>query len=165
MAITSIATRKPKGSNYLHLLQVTNEHDEDLGKHPVTYTFAWKYTFADIPACTATGGAAGGAGATVLFPALPANCIVKDVMHRTPTAFVNSGGTQEIDGVLVSTDTWMADGDITAGAGLTLHGAGAPGHPLVYATPAVPLIYFAGAAAVTYTSGVGILLIEVLMTE
>jgi hypothetical protein len=161
-----------QGSPHSLFMQVERTRDDREGQHPIRYFIGYEYGYADIPACTAAGGAGAGAGATVQFPELPANARILSVMHETLTAFVNDAATQDIDGVSIGDTSMIADAAITAAAGLV--GAplftlaeGAPNvptfiFPFKLATPATPKVYFAGANTVRYTAGAGIFWIEVV---
>ena len=142
---------------------VEKVRDEREGLRPMKYLLGYKFTFADIPACTAAGGIGGGAGTKVLFPALPPNARVTDFYLEIVTALVNSAGTQDVDGAGIVGTELIADAAATAAVGLWPGGtAKSVNLPLVCLTSLAPYIFLAGANLVTWTEGVGILWIEVI---
>lgn len=152
-------------------VQAVPTHDEYDGKRVLEYWYGYEYTFADIPACTSSGGLSGGAGSTVTFPLLPANARLLAVAHETLTPFVNSASTQDIDAVAVGVTSYLADSAITAGAGLVAalplavdfdYNTAVNVFPVKLAAAAAPLVYFAGANGVTYSAGHGILWIKII---
>ena len=160
------------GSPHTLFAQVERTRDDRQGQHPLSYWIAYEYGFADIPACTATGGISGGAGATLNLPDLPANARILSVMHETLTAFVNGAATQDIDGVSLGDTEIIADAAIDATAKLVVAPPfalteGTPNtvaftFPMKLAAATTPKIYFAGANTVKYTAGAGILWVEVV---
>ena len=141
-------------------IQVEPSHDQNKGLRLHRYIIPLTFTYADIPTCTAAGGAGGGAGATVSLPQIPATCRVVCGWFETKTAWVNDAGTQEIDGVYLNTDAMIADGNITAAAGVIEFDATAV--PVKYAVLVTPKVYFTGLDTVAYTAGEGVLYVEVI---
>lgn len=166
---TGVETVLP-GSPHTLFVQVEPTRDDRAGMHPIEYYIPYEFTYADIPACTNTGGLSGGAGATVTLPVLPQYARIVDAYLDTLTPFVNSAGTQDIDAVTIGATSLFADADLTAAAGMVKAQEFEMSVPyeavnvfpikLAAATPAYA--YFAGANAVTYTAGAAILWLKVI---
>lgn len=140
-------------------VQVERTRDEVSGKHPVRYFEAYVIDYTDIPACTATGGVSGGAGATVASAQLPKNTKILSAYVDVITPFVNSGATQEIDQVAVGATELFSDATLTAAAQFK---AASATLPLKLSAAAPIYVYFAGADTVTYSAGRAIVYVEVL---
>jgi hypothetical protein len=157
--------------------QVERTHDQVSGLRLQRYVIPYEFDYTDIPACTATGGVSGGAGATVTLPVIPAKARVLNVWAEMVTSFVNDAGSQDIDGVVLNTDTVIADALLAANStgivaaptfSLAAVNSGVSADeatqvlPKLYAVNVTPAVYFAGANTVLYTAGKMRLYVEVL---
>lgn len=159
------ADNKPNpipGKEQTMFTQVERTRDEVSGKHLTKYLWQFEavMTVANPLVCTATGGVAGGAGATLTFPTIPATARITDLYCEIVTALVNSAATQDVDAVKLNADVMIADANIAAAVGLFKTDAATT--PKKYAVPVVPTICLAGADTVTYTAGKVRLFIETL---
>jgi hypothetical protein len=164
------------GSPHTLFVQVEATRDERQGMHPIEYYISYEFDYSDIPACTSAGGVSAGAGATVTLPELPIYARVVDAYFDTLTAFVNDGGTEEIDAVKIGSTSLFADGDLTAAAGMvkapefslaavntgTDPDAVTQKFPIKLAAATPVYVYFAGANTVEYTAGKAILWLKVI---
>lgn len=157
-------------------IQVERSHDERQGLRLHRYVIPYEFDYTAIAACTSSGGVSGGAGSSVSLPQIPATCRIMKVWAEVVTAFVNSAGSEDIDGVVLNTDAVIADAGISAAAGtyvapeftLAAVNSGADADAITYVFPkeyavlVTPKVWFAGANGVTYTAGKMRLYVEVL---
>lgn len=143
-----------------YFIQVERAHNQVDGLRLQTYLIGYEFDYADLPACTATGGVGAGAGTKISLPQIPAVMRVVNGWVEVVDAFVNDAASQEIDGVYFNTDAMIADGNITAGTGITEFDAGAV--PAKYAVPVAPIVYFTGADTKIYTAGKMRIFVEVI---
>jgi len=164
------------GSPHTLFMQVEQTRDERAGQHPIEYYIPWEFTFADIPACTSAGGIPTSAGATLTLPVLPIYTRIVEMYLETLTAWVSTGGRQDIAGVAVGATILMVDAEVTAAVAMlklsefSLAAANSgtnadtvtQNFPIKLAAATAPKIYFEGNDADVYSAGRGILWIKVI---